>query len=82
MSQTTITSKGQVTIPKQVRKALKLETGDKIEVIVTDNNEAIIRPIKRRTDEVYKKLHKYGKRTVSVEEMNQVIRKKMEKTFK
>ena len=33
----TLTSKGQLTLPVIVRKALKLETGDKFEVITMDN---------------------------------------------
>lgn len=45
MSVATLTSRGQVTIPKRVRKALNLETNDKITFIVK-NNIAIIKPQK------------------------------------
>ena len=37
MALATITTKGQVTIPKTIRESLKLNTGDKIEIIVTEN---------------------------------------------
>ena len=36
MAEATITSKGQITIPKPVRDALGLETGDRVEFIETD----------------------------------------------
>lgn len=45
MSVATLTSRGQVTIPKRVRKALNFETNDKITFIVK-NNMAIIKPQK------------------------------------
>jgi AbrB family looped-hinge helix DNA binding protein len=43
MLQTTLTSKGQVTIPKHVRDSLCLHAGDKVEFIITENNEVLIR---------------------------------------
>jgi len=35
MALATLTTKGQVTIPKEVRESLRLHTGDKIEIVVT-----------------------------------------------
>ncbi len=35
MAQATLTSKGQVTIPKEIRDALRLSTGEKIEFILS-----------------------------------------------
>ena len=43
-----ITTKGQVTIPVQVRKTLGLQEGDGLVFEVTDQNEARIRVIKRQ----------------------------------
>lgn len=37
-----ITSKGQVTIPQQVRRELGLEPGDEVEIVVRDGVAAII----------------------------------------
>jgi AbrB family looped-hinge helix DNA binding protein len=39
----TITSKGQVTIPKRVRDALLLETGDKIAFVVDGEAVALVK---------------------------------------
>jgi AbrB family looped-hinge helix DNA binding protein len=46
MSAATLTSKGQVTIPAEVRKRLGLQQGDRIEFAVEDG-ATVIRPAKR-----------------------------------
>ena len=46
MTEATITSKGQVTIPKPVRDALGLEAGDRIEFVSTDQGYLVV-PAKR-----------------------------------
>lgn len=73
MSLATITSKGQVTIPKDIRELLHLHAGDKIEVLATKSGEAIIRPISKTVDEVFGSLKRSGQKPVSVEEMNEAI---------
>lgn len=82
MALATLTTKGQVTIPKTVRDSLKLNTGDKIEIIVTDKREAIIRPVSKKVDDTFCKLQKPGRKAVSVEAMNQAIRNRMKDKFK
>lgn len=77
MALATLTTKGQVTIPKQIRESLKLHTGDKIEIIVTENREAIIRPISKKVDDVFGKLYQSNRKTVSVEAMNNAIKNRM-----
>lgn len=84
MALATLTSKGQVTIPKSVRESLQLHSGDKIEISVTGNGEAIIRPISKTVDEVFGRLHKACKadrKTVSVEEMDEAIARRMKCKF-
>lgn len=44
MTKATMTTKGQLTIPKVVRKALGLETGDEVEFTLTPDGAAILRP--------------------------------------
>jgi AbrB family looped-hinge helix DNA binding protein len=36
MALATLTTKGQVTIPKEIRDSLKLTTGEKLEILVID----------------------------------------------
>jgi antitoxin PrlF len=40
-----LTSKGQVTIPKQVRKALNLRPSEKV-IVVVEGDQAIIKPLR------------------------------------
>ena len=77
----TITSKGQVTIPKEVRESLHLHAGDKIEILVKENGEAIIRPVLKKVDDLFCKLKKPNQKTVSVEEMNQAIKQRIKGEF-
>ena len=81
MSLATITTKGQVTIPKDIRESLKLHAGDKIEILVTENGEAIIRPVSKKVDEMFCKLHKPGRKAVSVDSMNNAIQERMKDKF-
>jgi AbrB family looped-hinge helix DNA binding protein len=39
----TVTSKGQVTIPKRVRERLQIEAGDRLEFVVTEEGELTVR---------------------------------------
>ena len=82
MALATLTTKGQVTIPKKIRESLKLHTGDKIEIIVTENREAIIRPISKKVDDIFCKLHNPDRKTVTLEAIDDAIRNRMKDKFK
>ena len=76
MSLATLTSKGQVTIPKDVRDSLHLFAGDKIEIFVTENGEGIIRPISKKVDDLFGKLKRKGQKPISVSEMNDALKQR------
>ncbi len=82
MAIATLTTKGQVTIPKKIRESLKLHTGDKIEIIVTEKREAIIRPISKKVDDVFCKLHNPGRKAVTLEAIDDAVRNRMKDKFK
>ncbi len=81
-SVSTVTSKGQVTIPKNMRETLHLLSGDKVEFIKNKNNEIIIKPLTKKASDVGWILSKYKKKeAVSIEEMNQGIKNSLKKKF-
>lgn len=77
MALTTLTSKGRLTIPKEIRESLNLHAGDKIEIVVTNHGEAIIRPVSKKVDDVFCKLHRSNREVVSVETINDAIKKRI-----
>jgi len=75
MSAATITSKGQITIPVQVRTALGLEAGDRIEFVEVGKGEFNIVAATRSVRELNGLLQRKGRKPVSIEEMNAAIAK-------
>ncbi len=70
----TVTQKGQVTIPKSVRDNLHLVTGDKIEFVLNDRGEVVIKLVTRKVTEVAGLLSKYKKsQPVSIDAMDQAV---------
>jgi len=45
MSIATLTSKGQITLPKEIREQLKLKPGDRVEFLVGTNGRVTVWPI-------------------------------------
>jgi antitoxin PrlF len=82
MSLATLTSKGQVTIPKAIRDSLRLHAGDKVEFVITESNEALLRPITKKVDDVFGRLHKTGRKPVPVDKLDDGIRQRMREKFK
>lgn len=81
MALATITSKGQITIPKAVREKLMLGTGDKIEFVFTNDREALMRPVSKTVDDLFGKLSKSGRKAVSLKEMNEAVTRKLKADF-
>jgi AbrB family looped-hinge helix DNA binding protein len=82
MSLATLTTKGQLTIPKKVRESLNLHSGDKIEIVVTGNMEALIRPVSKKVDDIFCKLHHPNRKPATIESMNNSIRNRIKDKFK
>jgi antitoxin PrlF len=71
MAAATLTSKGQITIPAEVRHALQVETGDRVEFVQVEPGRFEIVAASRSVTEL-KGL--FGKRKpVSIEAMNAAI---------
>lgn len=73
MATATVTSKGQITLPKSIREHLRLDTGDVIDFIVNDEGEVIVRPITGDIMDLKGILHQPGRAPLSIEEMDAAI---------
>ncbi len=58
MALATLTNKGQVTIPKEVRDSMRLHPVDKLEFVITENREALFRPVTKKVDDAFGRLYK------------------------
>jgi AbrB family looped-hinge helix DNA binding protein len=82
MAMAMLTSKGQITIPKEIRDAFMLNTGDKVEFIITKGGDAIFRPVTKKVDDLFGRLHKAERKPVALEKMDAGIRGKIKEDFK
>lgn len=73
MATATITSKGQITIPVQVRTALGLEAGDRVEFVEVEKGRFAIVPATRSVRDLEGLFRGKRSKPVSIEEMNAAI---------
>ena len=73
----TLTTKGQITIPKSVRDSLHLHSGDRIAFVLHGDTEAVLKPITKSVDDVFGTLHVASQPRRTVEEMNEAVVNRM-----
>lgn len=71
---TTLTSKGQVTIPKPIRDLLQLKPGDRVEFVSNADGEVKLLPMSRSIHEL-KGLLKAPDKPLSLKEMDEAVAK-------
>ncbi|HEX7185207.1 MAG TPA: AbrB/MazE/SpoVT family DNA-binding domain-containing protein [Thermoanaerobaculia bacterium] len=83
MAASTLTSKGQITIPKEVRDRLGVQEGDRIVFQFDEQDRLILRPETRDPlgNLVGLLRHRAKDRPVTVEEMNEAVRAKAAEKF-
>ena len=79
MSAATITSKGQITIPKDIRSLLDLQAGDKISFVALESGEVRFVPIIQDVSTL-KGIVSRPKKAVSIEDMKATVRARGGKT--
>ena len=77
-----LTSKGQTTIPKKVRDALKLKSGDRLEFIIESEGRVILRPATSDLTALDGLLDRSGTPPVSVEAMHQAVEETVSQPFR
>ncbi|HXZ39937.1 MAG TPA: AbrB/MazE/SpoVT family DNA-binding domain-containing protein [Terriglobales bacterium] len=76
MATATMTSKGQITIPMPVRRALGVDAGDRIEFVETEKGQFAIIAATRSVKELKGLFRGKRSKPVSIEEMNSAIAKR------
>lgn len=74
MSEARLSSKGQITVPRDIRERLKLKLGDKLRFRIADNGQVVVEAAKYHVAELYGLLRRKGRKPVSVESMDEAIR--------
>lgn len=74
MPTSTLTSRGQTTIPKPIREALQLQPGDRVEFLV-EKGEVILRRATADITELDGLLDRSGQEPVSLDAMEATIRR-------
>jgi antitoxin PrlF len=79
MPTATVTSKGQVTLPRKVREALKVRPGDRIDFVLDSNGEVRVRAGEVDVSELKGFLRRSGRKPVSLQAMEDAISRRGEK---
>lgn len=67
-----VTSKGQVTIPKPIRDLLQIKTGDRLDFVVEDD-QVVLRPATLDLRSLKGLLHRPGRKPVSLKELDAAV---------
>jgi AbrB family looped-hinge helix DNA binding protein len=73
MPTATLTSKGQITLPRQVREHLKVDTGDTVDFVIGDDGVVQVRAGDVDVTDLRGLLKQPGRRPVTLEEMDAAI---------
>ncbi len=68
-----VTSKGQVTIPLEIRQKLGLEAGSRIDFILTEGGRVIVEPVHSSLKSLEGVFHDARRKPVSLAEMQDAI---------
>ncbi len=79
MPTATVTSKGQVTLPKKVREALRINPGDRIDFVLDAEGGAHLRPGRYDITGLKGILRRPGRRPVTLERMQEAIERRGER---
>ncbi len=76
MATATVTSKGQITIPKRVRTAMGIDAGDRVEFVETEKGEFSIMAATKSVKELKGMFRGRRSKPVTIEAMNSAIAKR------
>jgi AbrB family looped-hinge helix DNA binding protein len=66
----TLTSKGQTTIPKEIRDSLSMKAGDRMTFTLMPDGTVVMRVKTKRVAELAGVLHKKGRKPILIEQLS------------
>ncbi|AMS31876.1 AbrB family transcriptional regulator [Betaproteobacteria bacterium UKL13-2] len=66
----TLTSKGQTTIPKEIRASLGMKAGDRMTFTLMPDATVVMRVKRKSISEVAGSLHKKGRKPIPIEQLS------------
>ena len=69
-TEATLTSKGQTTIPKEIREGLHMKTGDRMTFTLLPDGTVLMRVKNKRATSVAGRLFKKGRKALPVEDLS------------
>ena len=76
MPTATVTTKGQITIPKEIREHLGVQAGDHVDFIVLEDGRVVMKQATLDIQSLEGLLYRPGTKKVSIEEMHRVIQRR------
>jgi len=76
MPRATLTSKGQLTLPKAIRDLLRLTAGDRVDFVISEDGTVVLRPATLDVRELRGLLHRKGIKPLSVQAMKAIVRRR------
>lgn len=73
MATATLTSKGQITLPKAIRERLRVDNGDQVDFVVNERGDIVVRAVSLDIGELKGLLKRRRRHGLSVETMNAAI---------
>jgi AbrB family looped-hinge helix DNA binding protein len=70
MASGTVTSKGQVTIPKEIRDYLKIDTGNQVDFVIGRDGTVVLLPRRLDSSTISGMMHRPGRAAVVLEDMD------------
>lgn len=70
---TTVTDKGQVTVPKKIRDQLHIATGSMLDFEVEEDGSLRVRVLTRGSDNLFGLVRRSGSKPLSIKEMDEGI---------
>ena len=69
-TEATLTSKGQTTIPKEIRDSLSIQEGDRMTFTLLPNGTVLMRVKNKSALDVGGRLHKKGRKALPIEDLS------------